>query len=121
MTHPEKDMETLGPEWTCMLKLMKAAEPDLGKWPLSAVYSKEDYPDLAFDLGDDLKFRLQTAQLVTFPACKELGFEPCGIELFGSLQGKGFDPGANDAELDIINEFMRNTDNWARVCGCVST
>jgi hypothetical protein len=82
-------------------------------------------PDILADVSADCKWRanitpslmnrLTAAYGVTFAGRRELGHEPCGLELFGALVGQGYDPGLTDSHKDIVSEFCRNVDNWVRL------
>jgi hypothetical protein len=123
MAHPERDQATLGSEWQCILNMLEECEPDLSKWALWVVYgdNAEHYDALPFEVPLSLKKTLLCAQNVTFYGSgRGLGSEPCGLELFGALKDKGFDPAMNASEIDIVNDFFRNIDSWVSpfLCAC---
>jgi hypothetical protein len=126
MQHPRKHDEVLGPEWRCLLGLMRDHQPDLGKWPLTDVYAaREDGEelDLSFACPPEIRNELEKARVVTFSGGRHLGQEPCGLELFGTEVGKGFDPAMNAKDTAVVVEFFRNIDNWvwSALCFCADS
>ena len=116
-THEEQADEILGDDWTCVLAHLEEHWPDktLLEWSLDDLYSVDVWDTFT---RDDKKTSaavlLQDARNVTFPSKRGLGNEPAGLEIFGKLMGKGFDPKPNPEEFATIREFVRNTDNWVR-------
>jgi hypothetical protein len=120
MAHPESAETGLSDSWDCVLNWLIEKAP-LTEWPLWALYR----PDILADVSADCKWRanitpslmnrLTAAYGVTFAGRRELGHEPCGLELFGALVGQGYDPGLTDSHKDIVSEFCRNVDNWVRL------
>jgi hypothetical protein len=116
MKHDESEDVTLGPEWICLMSLLKKGNAELRHWPLTLIYLKRDEADDPMDFGfvvaQELRDAMMNAVLTAFPKGRRFGLQPCGLELFGKNTKKGYDPGMNAHEKAVIKDFFRNTDNW---------
>jgi hypothetical protein len=68
--------------------------------------------DFGFVVEQEFLNTIENAVNVGFPKDRHLGLELCGPELFGKNAGKGYDPGLNPHELNVMKDFFRNLNNW---------